>query len=365
MRAMRDGTRHTTLSLFLHEITMHTSTTTRPNVFIQFEDFSSDKAKFILDRYKNDRLCFNDDIQGTGAVCVAGAMAALTLQGKRISELGEQRFLIAGAGSAGLGVARKLAEAIVHQGKYSFEQALEKFWVCDVNGVLAADNKNLSEEQRVFARDDDTAGLDLKQVADKVKPTALLGLTACGGLFQRDLVESISRNCERPIIFPLSNPTSSAECTAEQAYEWSGGKAIFASGSPFDSVRYGGTTYIPSQCNNMFVFPGLGLGATVCGAKRVSRGMIYACSETLATSLTEDEKRAGQVFPSINRIREISLRVATAVVRAAHEENLTNPKKISREISHDDTMTFRYVQGKMYDPVYVPLVDMIYSSRHS
>ena len=140
-------------------------------------------------------------------------MAALTLQGKQISELGEQRFLIAGAGSAGLGVARKLAEAIVHQGKYSFEQALEKFWVCDVNGVLASDNKDLTEEQRVFARDDDTAGLDLKQVADKVKPTALLGLTACGGLFQRDLVESVSSNCERPIIFPLSNPTSSAECT--------------------------------------------------------------------------------------------------------------------------------------------------------
>ena len=142
-------------------------------------------------------------------------MAALTLQGKQISELGEQRFLIAGAGSAGLGVARKLAEAIVHQGKYSFEQALEKFWVCDVNGVLASDNKDLTEEQRVFARDDDTAGLDLKQVADKVKPTALLGLTACGGLFQRDLVESVSSNCERPIIFPLSNPTSSAECTSD------------------------------------------------------------------------------------------------------------------------------------------------------
>ena len=146
-----------------------------------------------------------------------GTMAALTLQNKKISELGEQRFLIAGAGSAGLGVARKLAEAIVHQGKYSFEQALEKFWVCDVNGVLASDNKDLTEEQRVFARDDDTAGLDLKQVADKVKPTALLGLTACGGLFKRDLVESVSSNCERPIIFPLSNPTSSAECTSSSS----------------------------------------------------------------------------------------------------------------------------------------------------
>ena len=144
-------------------------------------------------------------------------MAALTLQNKKITELGEQRFLIAGAGSAGLGVARKLAEAIVHQGKYSFEQALEKFWVCDVNGVLASDNKDLTKEQRVFARDDDTAGLDLKQVADKVKPTALLGLTACGGLFKRDLVESVSSNCERPIIFPLSNPTSSAECTSSSS----------------------------------------------------------------------------------------------------------------------------------------------------
>ena len=115
----------------------------------------------------------------------------------------------------------------------------------------------------------------------------------------------------------------------------------------------------------MFIFPGLGLGATVCGAKRVSRGMIYATSETLATSLTEEEKQAGQVFPSIHRIREISLRVATAVVRAAHEEDLINPQKIPRHVSNDSDLVFEYVQGKMYDPVYVPLVDMIYSSRHS
>lgn len=337
-----------------------------PNVFMQFEDFSSDKALPILEKYKNDRLCFNDDVQGTGAVAVAGVMGALTLQGLDIAALGDQRFLIAGAGSAGLGVARKLAEAISLQGKYTFEEAVEKFWVCDVDGVLkSSDSDKLTLEQRLFARDDETAGMSLLDVAKTVKPTALMGLTACGGLFKRELVETMAKNCDRPIIFPLSNPTSSAECTAKDAYEWTNGRAIFASGSPFDPVTVGSKTFVPSQCNNMFVFPAIGLGATVAGARRVSKNMIYAASEALATSLTEEEMNAGQVFPSIPRIRNISLRLATAIVRAAKEEGLTSPRRIPDHVAECDERTADYIEKRMYDPVYVPLVDLVYSNRHS
>jgi malic enzyme len=221
-----------------------------PHVLVQFEDFSSDKAQKLLNTYRNDHLCFNDDIQGTGATTLSGLLGALRAKGEAVETLGDQRIVIAGAGSAGIGVAQVLKQAMMEQGRTE-EEALKAFFVVDQDGLLGTERiSDLSKEQAEFAKDTD-GGLSLFETVKKFKPTMLLGMTAVGGLFKEELVREMSANCDRPIIFPLSNPTTKAECTAEQAFEWTDGTCIFASGSPFDPVNMNGRTFYPTQCNNM------------------------------------------------------------------------------------------------------------------
>ena len=199
--------------------------------------------------------------------------------------------------------------------------------------------------------------MSLLDITQKHKPTILLGLTACGGLFKEPLIRAMAEGVERPIIFPLSNPTSSAECTAEQAYEWTDGKVVFASGSPFDPLEYKGKVYTPTQCNNMFVFPGIGLGTTICGAKKVTDRMLYVAAEALASYVTEDELAEGKVFPKVSEIRKVSHAVACAVIREAVRDGIST--KIVREgksRSIYDNLE-EYVTSKMYDPQYVPIVE--------
>jgi len=322
-----------------------------PRTFLQFEDFSSDKAMTILNRYRKHRLCFNDDIQGTGAVAVAGLFSALRTQGKPMSELKNQKILIAGAGSAGIGVATALCETMILQG-LTPDEARKNFFVCDVNGVLRADDKNLNEEQKRFARSDDIAGMGLEEVAMKAKPNALIGVTAFGGLFKEPLIRSMAENNERPIIFPLSNPITAAECTNIQALEWTGGRAIFASGSPFQPTEYEGKTYIPSQCNNMYIFPGIGLGCTVGRARICTDAMIYASSVAVAESLTDAESAAGYVFPDVDRIREVNMNVAIKVIEAGIADGVVQNESVLN-LSNDELT--KYVDLKMYNPVYVPI----------
>ena len=346
-----------------------------PDVLIQFEDFSSDKAQTILNKYRNEVLCFNDDIQGTGATTLAGVLGALRAKGESPTSLGDQRILIAGAGSAGMGVAQVLYQAMIEHGR-SPEEARGCFFVADERGLLASDRKKMSAEQATFARDDD-GGLSLGEIVNKYKPTMLLGMTAVGGLFTEDLVRDMARHCDRPIIFPLSNPTSKAECTAEQAVKWTDGRCIFASGSPFDPVAMeNGKTFYPTQCNNMFsefrfwsvmrgivlhliyrpllflVFPGIGLGATLCGTKAITDRMLYVAAEALANYLTEDELALGKVFPNLSTIRDVSKKVAIAVIeeaiRTGHASKLSE-----KELRDLDA----FVQSKMYDPIYVPLIE--------
>jgi len=224
-----------------------------PDALIQFEDFSSDKAQKLLNLYRHDHLCFNDDIQGTGATTLAGLLSALRAKGESVESLGDQRIVIAGAGSAGIGVAQVLKQAMMEQGKTE-EEARQAFFVVDQSGLLGTERiSELSPEQAEFARDTD-GGLSLFEVIQKFKPSMLLGMTAVGGLFKENMIREMASNCDRPIIFPLSNPTTKAECTAEQAFEWTDGNCIFASGSPFDPVTMNdGRTMYPTQCNNMYV----------------------------------------------------------------------------------------------------------------
>eukprot|EP00949_MAST-11_sp_MAST-11-sp1_P004472 g4472.t1 len=323
-----------------------------PHAFLQFEDFGSDKALAILNRYKDRFLCFNDDVQGTGAVAVAGIMSSLRLKSQPITNLKNERIVIAGAGSAGLGVARALCDAMKQQG-ISESEAASNFYIVDINGVLDAKSSN-SE----FARSDSAAGMGLKEVIETVKPSILLGLTACPGLFDEGIVRAMASCNDRPIIFPLSNPTSRCEVSYEDALEWTDGRVIFASGSPFDPVRLGnGSVRTPSQCNNMFIFPGLGLGASVAKCRLISPEMIYATSVALAESLTAAEYADGQTFPSIERIRDVSLNVAVAVVKTAAAQNLvTSTRALSIDLTSESEIA-KFLSRSMYDPVYVPLID--------
>jgi len=321
-----------------------------PNVLVQFEDFSSDKAQKLLNKYRKEHLCFNDDIQGTGATTLAGLLSALRAKDDDVTALGDQRILIAGAGSAGIGVAQVLKQAMMEQGR-SEAEAKKCFFVVDHNGLLGTERlPELSPEQAEFVRPQD-GGMSLMEVMQKYKPTMLLGMTAVGGLFKEDLIKEMASHCERPVIFPLSNPTTSAECTAEQAFEWTDGRCIFASGSPFDPVELDdGRIFYPSQCNNMYVFPGVGLGVTVVGAKIVTDKMLYLAAEALANYVPPEDLAAGRIFPHINNIRHVSHRIAVAVAEEAIREGQATKAAGIENLPE-------YIASKMYYPQYVPLVE--------
>lgn len=331
-----------------------------PDVFVQFEDFSSDVAMDILKYYRDDvchtsrdPVCvFNDDIQGTGAVTVAGLFSGLINRGESPDSLKDQRIMIAGAGSAGIGVASAILLAMMKQG-VSKEDAKKSFLIVDKDGALTYDrSSSLTKEQRIFMRDDVPSGMDLEQSAEFFKPTILLGLSAVGGLFKENMIRTVAKHCEKPFIFPLSNPTSSAECTAEQAYQWTDNKCIFASGSPFPPyVTPAGETKFASQCNNMFIFPGIGLAVAVCKIIRVTDEMLYSASVAVANALTEQDRKEGRVYPQVNEIRRVSLEVACAVAETAIKANL------SKKFSAKDLPNLKAsIASKMYNPLYVPLV---------
>ena len=341
---------------------MHAVKARWPKVLIQFEDFSSDKALNLLDKYRGSHLCFNDDIQGTGATCLAGAMACLRQRGLPVAALAEQRVVIAGAGSAGAGVAAALRDGMVAEsrGALTPEQAARNFWMLDKDGLLArggADEAGFTPEQLEYARPagggELARGASLLDVVRAVKPTMLLGLSTVRGLFDEPVIRALGEGCEHPVVMPLSNPTRNAECTAEEAYTWTDGRAIVASGSPFAPVELRGKTYIPSQCNNMFIFPGVGLGASLCGSKVVTDGMLHAASVACAEAVDADEMARGQVFPSVGRIRGVSQKVAVAVIEAAVREGLAN------RASFDDDL-HEWVNQRMYYPAYVPITHSPY-----
>lgn len=243
-------------------------------------------------------------------------------------------------------------QAMLEQG-LSKEKAKNAFFVVDQKGLLGKDRMDqLNPEQQLFARDDDNE-LSLLDVVKKHKPTILLGVTAVGGIFTEDIVKEMASGVDRPIIFPLSNPTSKAECTAIDAYKWTDGNLIFASGSPFDPVDMGdGRSFDISQCNNMYIFPGVGLGASLCGAKKISDRMLYVAAKALAECLTQENAAKGLVFPHISNIRMVSRRVAVAVIEEAISTGLAT------KISSDDRKNIdEYVAKKMYFPEYVPLIE--------
>lgn len=308
-------------------------------VLIQFEDFATRNAVRLLERYRNRYCCFNDDIQGTGAVALAGLMSASGLIDRPFSS---QRFLFLGAGEAGIGIADMLVSEMAAAG-LTLDEARERCWFVDSQGLVVANRGELGAHKRRYAHQHEP----IRSLADAIEvlcPTALIGVSGQSGAFTRDILAAMARLNPRPIILALSNPTSKSECTAEEAYHATDGRAVFASGSPFAPVRVGGQVFVPGQCNNAYVFPGMGLGVVQCGARQVTDRMFSAAAHALVGMTTAEDLRSGHLFPGLDRIREVSVRIASAVIRAAHEEN------VASEPLPDDLDAA--VQNWMYEPTY-------------
>jgi len=324
-----------------------------PNALIQFEDFQTSVALPLLNKYREKYLTFNDDVQGTGAVALAGVFSALKAQGLPQSVLPEQRILCVGAGSAGVGVCDSIVQGMSFQG-LTEAQAYKRFWMWDQHGLLHQDRTDLTDCMRNFARTDVTKSpTTLVDLVNEVKPTILLGLSGQGGIFTEEIVRAMAKHVERPVIFPMSNPTSKAECTAEQAVHWTDGRAILASGSPFDPVEYKGKTHYTTQGNNLFIFPGLGLGSIVSESRTVSDGMIYSAAARLSELVSDEELAEGKIYPDISTVRSVSKEIAIAVAQTALHEG---------HAQMDLTYDLRdVVEHSMYQPQYAPLVESLHT----
>lgn len=310
-----------------------------PGVLIQFEDFGNTNAFRLLDKYRDKVCCFNDDIQGTGAVAMAGIIAALRITGEKLAD---QRLLFLGAGEAGIGTADTFVAALVEEG-IPIEEARKHCCFVDTQGLLTSNRDSIADHKQRYARDMPPVDSFLEAVKT-LKPTAILGLSGQPGSFPKEVIEAMAEINKRPIIFALSNPTSKAECTAEEAYRWSRGRAIFASGSPFDAVKFGNKTHVPGQGNNVYIFPGVGLGAIVSRSRRVTNEMFLAATHSLAKQVSEYDLKRGCIYPPLSRIREVSATIAYEVATIAFEQGLAD-----REMP-DDLMA--EIRTYMYQPVY-------------
>jgi malate dehydrogenase (oxaloacetate-decarboxylating)(NADP+) len=310
-----------------------------PGVLIQFEDFANHSAFRLLHKYRDELNVFNDDIQGTAAVALAGLFSALRVNG---GKLADQRVLFLGAGEAATGIADLVVSAMMAEG-LSEAEAVRRNWLVDSRGLVVKGRENLTDHKLRYAHDHAPVG-DFLSAIRTLKPTAIIGVAAVGGAFTAEVLEAMAALNDRPIVFALSNPTSKAECTAEEAYRHTGGRALFACGSPFEPVRIDGKTFVPRQGNNSYIFPGVGLGATAVGSRLVTDEMFMAAAHTLAYLVTPEDIEQGSLYPALPRIREASAHIAVAVAEVAYKHGLaTVPRP-------NDMMGF--IESQMYDPQY-------------
>lgn len=290
---------------------------------------------------------FNDDIQGTGAVILGGFINAVKSTG---IDPRKQRAVFLGAGSAGVGVAKQMVEFFMKEGGLSEDEARRIFYLVDSKGLVTNDRGDKLAEHKVYFSRDDNGGKQyttLREVVEYAKPTILIGLSTIGGAFDKQILTRMGEFNDKPVIFPLSNPSNNSECNFEDAMTCTGGRALFASGSPFPDFEYKGRTYHPGQGNNMYVFPGIGLGAILSKAVNVTQEMIYASAESLSTSLTDIERVQGLLYPEIGRIREVSVDVTRGVIRAAQREKVDREMNL-RNLSDSDLS--QWIRERMYDP---------------
>ena len=310
-----------------------------PSVLIQFEDFANHSAFQLLDKYRTHYCVFNDDIQGTAAVALAGLFSALRIKGGKLSE---ERLLFLGAGEAATGIADLVVTAMMAEG-LSEAEARKRIWLVDSRGLVVKGREGLNKHKLPYAHEHTPVG-DFLSAIKTLKPTAIIGVAAVGGTFTLEVLRTMAEINEQPIVFALSNPTSKAECSAEEAYRHTDGRALFACGSPYDPVTLNGKTFVPRQGNNSYIFPGVGLGGIACGATLVTDEMFMAAARTLAGLVTDDDLKQGSLYPALPRIREVSLQIAAAVARVAYRRSLAAQQKPKNLLAH--------IKGKVYEARY-------------
>ena len=310
-----------------------------PHVLIQFEDFATGNALRLLNKYRGQVCTFNDDIQGTGAVGLAGLYSALRITG---GKLRDQKILFLGAGEAGIGIGNIISSALVADG-LSEKEARNRCWFVDSKGLVVKSRSDLAEYKLPYTHDYEHLR-DFLSAVKSLRPTVIIGVSGQTKAFTQSILEAMAVYNQRPIVFAMSNPTSKAECTAEEAYTWTEGRAIFASGSPFAPVTFKGKTYVPGQANNAYAFPGIGLGIIACEAMSVTDEMFSVAARALANAVSEADLAQGRIYPPLTKIKEVSAAIATAVAEVAYNQGL------ARKPKPDDLPTF--IKSQMYDPKY-------------
>ncbi|CAA7408732.1 unnamed protein product [Spirodela intermedia] len=311
-------------------------------VLIQFEDFANHNAFELLAKYRTTHLVFNDDIQGTASVVLAGIVAALQVIG---GTLAEHTFLFLGAGEAGTGIAELIALEMSKQTKAPLEESRKRIWLVDSKGLIVSSRKeSLQHFKKPWAHEHEPVK-GLLDAVKSVKPTILIGSSGVGKTFTKEVVEAMASFNKRPVILALSNPTSQSECTAEEAYTWSEGRAIFASGSPFDPVVYKGKTFVPGQANNAYIFPGFGLGLVISGAIRVHDDMLLTAAEALAKQVNQENFDKGLIYPPFSNIRKISAHIAASVAAKAYDLGLASRLPRPADL-------VKHAESCMYSPTY-------------
>ncbi len=310
-----------------------------PRALVQFEDFANVNAFRLLEKYRERQCTFNDDIQGTGAMALAGLYSALRITGEQLTA---QKILFLGAGEAAIGIANLIVAAMVGEG-LSREAARNRCWLVDSGGLVVKGRAGLAGHKLPYAHEHAPLP-DFLSTVEALHPTVIIGVSGQFGAFTESVLRVMARLNGRPIVFALSNPTSKAECTAEQAYSWTGGRAIFASGSPFPPVTLGTKTYVPGQGNNAYIFPGVGLGAVACGAKVVTDEMFFVAARALARQVEEEDLEQGLIYPPLREIREVSAAIAMAVADVAYERGLAAQPRPDDLAAH--------IKAHMYVPDY-------------
>lgn len=316
-----------------------------PNVLVQFEDFAQNNAMRLLNQYRETACCFNDDIQGTASVCLATLLAACKTKEEKVSD---QTVAFLGAGSAGCGIAEQIIVAMTNEG-LSEREARERIYMVDRDGLLTRDIKGLQDFQSALAQDParikDWSGRELIDVVKQVKPTVLIGVSGQQGLFTEDVIKTMHAGCSQPLVMPLSNPTSRVEATPADILAWTNGDALVAAGSPFKPVELNGKTYPIAQCNNAYIFPGIGLGVIAAGASRVTDTMLMAASDALARQAPIVQQTGERLLPDLARIQEISRNIAFDVARQAQEDGVVALR------SDEDTIR-RTIERNFWRPQY-------------